>query len=192
MEREIMKRKETQQDFIKAFEKSILVAAGLLVALGLIGILAPNLISFSILVFMGCLMIVGGVFFGYYSYQYHTRSFVGWLKPLILITAGALILIHPGAGIAAFTLVVTLYLFMDAYASFGLAYARHPEPGWGWLLLNGLLSITLAMLLLVGWPETSALFLGIYIGISLLLDGITLLMLGMKMKKAEEEILDKA
>ncbi len=183
-----MDDRNRQQDFIKTFEKSILVAGGVLAGLGIIGIFVPHLISFTLEIFLGILMVMGGVFFAYYSYQYHTRSFIGWLKPVILILVGALFLIKPGAGTAAFTLLITFYLLVDAYAGFGLAYVRYPAPGWGWLLLNGLLSLTLAILLLVGWPGTSPVFLGLYISISLLFDGISLFMLGIKLKKAEEEM----
>ncbi len=183
-----MEDKNAPQDFIKAFERSILVAGALLAALGIIGIFAPHVVSFTLEIFLGILMITGGIFFAYYSYQYHTRSFIGWLKPVILILVGALFLIKPGSGIAAFTLLITFYLLVDAYAGFGLAYVRYPAPGWGWLLLNGLLSLTLAVLLLIGWPATSPIFLGLYISISLLFDGISLFMLGIKLKKAEKEL----
>ncbi len=175
-------------DFIKAFEKSILIIGGIIGAIGLIGILAPHIVAVTMTLFLGLIMIAAGVFFGYYSYQYHTRSFVGWLKPIILVTAGVMMLMNPKAGIAAVTLLITMYLFMDAYAGFGLAYARHPRPGWGWFLLNGILSLFLAVLMLIGWPATSPIFLGLYIGVSLLFDGISLFMFGMKLKADEDAL----
>lgn len=174
-------------DFIKAFEKSILVVGGIIGAIGLVGILAPHVMAITMTVFLGFIMVAGGVFFGYYSYHYHTRSFVGWLKPIILVTAGVMMLMNPGAGIAALTLLVTMYLFIDAYAGFGLAYARHPGSGWGWFLLNGIFSLFLAVLMLIGWPATSSIFLGLYISISLLFDGISLFMFGMKLKADAEK-----
>ncbi len=175
-------------DFIKAFEKSILIVGGIIGAIGLFGILAPHIMAVTMTVFLGLTMIAGGVFFGYYSYQYHTRSFVGWLKPILLVTVGVMMLMSPKAGVAAVTLLITMYLFMDAYAGFGLAYARHPQPGWGWFLLNGVLSLFLAVLMLIGWPATSPIFLGLYIGVSLLFDGISLFMFGMKLKAEEEHV----
>ncbi len=183
-----MRNQDTQEDFVGVFEKSILVAGAVLLALGVIGIFAPHVISITLSVFIGLMMLVGGVFFAYYSYQYHTKSFMGWLKPVILITVGALFLLKPGAGVAAFTLLVIFYLLIDAYAGFGLAYIRHPAPGWGWLFFNGLLSLTLALLLLVGWPATSPVLLGFYISISLFFDGLSLFMLGVRLKKTQQEM----
>ena len=175
-------------DFIKAFEKSVLIVGGMLGLIGLAGIIAPHIVAITTTVFLGIVMIAAGVFFAYYSYQFHTKSFVGWLKPIILVTVGVMMLMNPKAGIAALTLLVTLYLFMDAYAGFGLAYMRHPEPGWGWFFMNGIFSLLLAILMLIGWPTMSAVFLGLYIGISLLLDGISLFMFGMKLKAMEEKM----
>lgn len=182
------KEKNTSPDFIKAFEKSIFVVGGIIGAIGLVGILAPHIMAVTMTVFLGLIMVTGGVFFGYYSYHYHTRSFVGWLKPIILVTVGVMMLMNPGAGIAALTLLVTMYLFIDAYAGFGLAYARHPDSGWGWFLLNGIFSLFLAVLMLIGWPATSPLFLGLYISVSLLFDGISLFMFGVKLRADEDKM----
>ncbi len=175
-------------DFIKAFEKSILIVGGIIGAIGLFGILAPHVMAVTMTLFLGLTMTAGGVFFGYYSYQYHTRSFVGWLKPIILVTVGVMMLVRPQEGVAAVTLLITMYLFIDSYAGFGLAHVRYPRPGWGWFLLNGILSLFLAVLMLIGWPATSPIFLGLYIGVSLLFDGISLFMFGMKMKADEENM----
>jgi len=180
--------KHQEVDFIKAFERSILIVGGIIAAIGFIGVIAPHIMAVTMTVFLGVLMILGGILFGYYSYQYHTRSFVGWFKPILLVTVGAMMLMNPRAGIAAVTLLVTLYLFMDAYAGFGLAYMRYPGSGWGWFLLNGVLSLFLAVLMLIGWPATSPTFLGLYISISLLFDGLSLFMFGLKIKSEEEKI----
>ncbi len=72
-----MPEKNIRQDFIKTFEKSILVAGAVLAALGIIGIFVPHVISFTLEIFLGLLMITGGVFFAFYSYHYHTHTIIG-------------------------------------------------------------------------------------------------------------------
>lgn len=183
-----MKPKERKNpDFIKAFERSILIVGAIIAAMGLLGMILPHVMAVTMTVFLGIIMIASGVFFGYYSFHFHTKSFIGWFKPVVLVIVGFVMVTNPKAGVAAVTLLITLYLFMDAYAGFGLAHARYPRPGWGWFLLNGILSLFLAVLMLIGWPATSPLFLGLYISISLLFDGLSLLMLGMKLKEHEQE-----
>jgi uncharacterized membrane protein HdeD (DUF308 family) len=52
-----------------------------------------------------------------------------------------------------------------------------PLPGWGWMMANGVLSFLLAAVLLIGWPFSALWVVGLLIGISLFLDGVTLLIL---------------
>jgi len=77
--------------------------------------------------------------------------------------------------VAAVGLLLALYLLLDAFGSFALAQSIHPAKGRGWMYFNGIASILLAMLFLIGWPATSLWLVGLYVGISLLLDGWALL-----------------
>ena len=182
-EETIMSTVTTDQDAIKSVRTPLLIAGVLLSLVGAIGIFLPGVLSLAIEIFLGWLMIVGGILWGYYAYHAHSPSFISWLKPVILLVGGILLLVYPVSGIAAITLLVSFYLLTDAFGSFSLAFERRPLPGWVWMMLNGLLSLTLAVLILVGWPVTSPIYLGIIVGISLLFDGVSLFMLGVAMKK---------
>lgn len=168
----------------KSVGTSTCVAGILLMIVGAAGVFLPSLLSLTVEIFLGWLMVIAGVLFGYYGYQSRSRTLIDWLKPLILIIAGVLLLVYPTSGIAALSLMLSFYLFVDAFAGFGLAYERHPLAGWGWMTVNGVLSFILAVLLLVGWPATSPIYLGIYVGVSLFFDGLALLMLGLGLRKA--------
>ena len=93
-------------------------------------------------------------------------------------------LYSPAAGIAALGLLLSFYLMMDAFGSFTLAQAHYPAKGWGWMLVNGLFSLALAVLFLIGWPATSIWLVGLYVAISLLFDGIALSVIGWYIRKA--------
>ncbi len=168
-------------DLLKSTRKSFFTIGGLLIVLGGVGIFLPNLLSMAIEIFLGWLMLSGGILWAWYTYQWH-RGFNNWLKPLILIAGGLLLLVYPVTGIAAITLMIAFYLFIDAFGSFALALQRRPMSGWFWLIINAMISLLLAILLLTGWPVTSPVYLGIIVGISLLFDGLTLIMLGLAIK----------
>ncbi len=178
-----MNRVSNEQYPRKSSNKAVWVIGLLLAILGVVGIFLPGRLSFAIELFLGWLMIVGGVFWGYYIYQSHASSFIAWLKPLILVIGGGLLLFYPISGIAMIVLLLSFYLFTDAFGSFGLAYEHHPRPGWIWMVVNGIFSLVLAVLVLIGWPLTSPFYLGIVVGISLLFDGLSIFMLGLSMKK---------
>ncbi len=173
-----MKSTNTEIDPTKKMQSSIKITGILLVILGIAGILLPQALSLAIEVFFGSLMIIAGVLLAYHNYQNVFSSFVNWLKPLILIVGGVLLLVFPSSGIAAIMLVLSFYFFTDAFASFGLSQQRYPHSGWMWMTFNGILSALLAILILIGWPQSSLIYLGIFVGISLLFDGIALFMLG--------------
>jgi uncharacterized membrane protein HdeD (DUF308 family) len=60
-----------------------------------------------------------------------------------------------------------------------------PQTGWGWLMFNGITSLLLALVLIAGWPFSSAWLIGLFIGISLLIDGISLLMICLATRPTE-------
>ncbi len=174
----------SELDPIENLASTIKTLGILFIVLGFLGLLIPQIFSFVVEMFFGFIMLAGGLIFAYYSYQYPFSSFIDWLKPLILMVTGILLLIFPTSGVAAFILLLSLYFFTDAFASFALSYERHPRPGWFWMTLNGIFSALLAILILIGWPESSMFYLGIFIGISLLLDGFALYMLGRSITQA--------
>ncbi len=170
------------QDPVKQARTPLLVAGILLMLLGGAGIVLPDVLSLAIELFIGWLMVAAGVMWIYYSYQRHRNTFASWLKPLILVIGGVMLLVYPSSGIAALTLVMSFYLLTDSFGSLSLAFEIRPMRGWGWMLLNALLSLALGLLILIGWPATSAVYLGIIIGISLLFDGLALFMIGIAIK----------
>jgi len=173
----------TDRTLAKSMRKPLWVVGILLVALGTVGVFFPNIMSIAIEIYFGWLMVLAGALWSYYAFRIHVRSFSSWLKPVILVAAGVLWLMFPAPGIAVLTLLVAFYLLVDAFAGFNLAFEQRPQRGWLWLAFNGVLSLALAMIILVGWPEFSSFFLGIFVGISLLFDGLSLIMLGASLNR---------
>ena len=134
-------------------------------------------------IYLGWLMIMGGLLWLFYAYKLRVNSFGSWIKPIILLVGGGLWLAFPTSGIAALALLISFYLFLDAFGSVALAFERRPFQGWLWLLFNALISLILGILIVVGWPASSSFYLGIFVGISLLFDGMSLLMLGIALKR---------
>lgn len=178
-----MTLENTDRKLAKAMRRSLLVLGLLLAILGAAGVFFPNIMSIAVEIYIGWMMVLAGALWSYYAFRLHVHSFSGWLKPVVLVAAGILWLLFPAPGIAALTLLIAFYLLVDAFAGFGLAFERRPHQGWLWLVFNGVLSLALALLILVGWPATSSFFLGLFVGISLLFDGLSLIMIGVSLKQ---------
>ncbi len=100
-----------------------------------------------------------------------------------------MILFYPISGVETVDLLVAIYLLLDGFGSFALASLRKPAKGWWLWTLNGILSIILAIIFLMTWPFVPAemWLVGIYVGISLLVDGQVLIFLGAGAEKATHD-----
>jgi uncharacterized membrane protein HdeD (DUF308 family) len=159
--------------------KTVIITSIVLLLAGIVGIALPQFMSMAIAMFAGWLMIIAGGIALYITWHGFRDRGLAWLKPLALLAIGLLILLHPIAGTAALGLILAVYFLIDGFAGVSSAWELRPWSGWGWLMFNGILSLVLAVVFIVGWPFTSAWLIGLFIGISLFVDGLTLLMLGL-------------
>lgn len=171
------------KEMLRGFGKYTAIIGVLLVILGGIGIVLPIVMSIFTTAMVGALLLVAGALWAYHSGQAHSRQIMDWLKPVVLIIAGGLLLIYPLPGVASVGLMIAFYLLIDAFSSFALAHDIHPARGWGMMVVNGVASLVLAALFLVGWPETTLWLVGLYVGISMLFDGWALIFVWWALRK---------
>jgi len=155
----------------------------LLIVLGTTGIFLPGVMSLGTEFFVAWILLIGGVFWAIHTYKYSPKNIMDWLKPALLLITGGLMLFYPLSGVAAVGLLLAFYLLLDAFGSFALAQSIHPAKGWVWMSANGVLSVLLAMLFLIGWPASSLWLVGLYVGINLLFDGWALVFIGWMYRK---------
>lgn len=157
------------------FGKFSAIAGILLIVLAAVGIFLPSVMSLEVMILISSLLLIGGIFWLIHTFKYRSREWTEWLKPSLLLVVGGLMAFYPMAGIAMIGLLLATYLLIDAYSSFIMAYSLRHNRGWIWMVFNGLVSLLLATLFLVGWPASSLWLVGLYISISLLFDGVSLL-----------------
>ena len=159
--------------------KIVIITSIVLLLAGIAGIALPQFMSMAVAFFAGWLMIVAGGIAFYITWHGFRDRWIVWLKPFVLVVVGLLILLHPIAGMAALGLILAVYFLLDGFAGVGSAWEFRPRRGWGWLMFNGILSLLLAAIFIAGWPFSSTWLIGLFIGISLFFDGLSLLMLGL-------------
>jgi len=172
-----------EEKTLRGFGPYTLAIGILLLVLGTIGLVVPNLMSLATAVYVGWMLIIGGVFWSYHTWKYHRSQFMDWLKPVVLMITGGLMLFNPLSGVAAVGLLLAMYLLLDTFGSVALARGLYPAKGWGWMAFNAVVSLALAMMFLIGWPATSLFPVGIYVAISLIFDGWALIIIGWTARK---------
>jgi len=177
---------------VDSFKKYSKVGGILFIILGITGIIFPTLMSLTTLAFVSYLMILAGIFSGWLTWKSNKEDWVGWLKSFILLLTGLFMIFYPVIGIASIGLLFAIYFFMDAFAGFGLAFSLRPQKIWLLWLINAFTSLILAIIFVIDWPFSSLYLVGLFVGISLLFDGIALLTGGFYVDKSEEKDEKKA
>jgi uncharacterized membrane protein HdeD (DUF308 family) len=85
------------------------------------------------------------------------------LHGLASVVFGVMILAWPGISVYALTIVFGAYTLATGIVEFGTAFTTQGKEERGWLILRGLLGITVGVLVFA-WPEISALTLLYVIG----------------------------
>lgn len=156
----------------------------LLVIAGVLALLMPAIAALATALFFAWLLIFGGVFEIAYAIQTRARRGFGWklCSGLLTLALGVAILVMPVVGVASLALLVGSFLLLGGIARSLLAFRLRPLPRWGWVLFDGLLSIVLAILIMLGWPESSLALIGLLTGFSLIFSGIWRIVLGNELR----------
>ncbi len=150
-----------------------------LVILGIVSIARPAFAAIASTLVFGWVFIVAGVaqiifaFFGRNVRQLVWKLLLG----IIYLVAGATILSNVLVGVATITFVLGVTIFAQGVIQVVFAFTMRPIPGWVFVLGSGILSIILGILIWSEWPAGSVWLLGVWVGLSLLSDGLWAIML---------------
>ena len=152
----------------------------LMILAGLLAIFVPLIGGIAVYGLVSWLIIFSGA--AHLLFAWHARHDGGFMWEMLVgilyIFVGVIMLTHPAAGLASMTLFLALYLFgkgvLEVISSFS-----HSISGQGWLLLDGIITLILAIMIWRAWPSSSEWVIGTLVGISLVFSGITRLLLSM-------------
>jgi uncharacterized membrane protein HdeD (DUF308 family) len=162
------------------------IAAGIaLVLAGIVAILSPLAGALVAVALFGWMSIVGGIF--ELAYAWRTRDERGTLWRIILgvlyLGVGAYVLARPATGVVALALALGALLIGRAVFLALLSYELRHTNIWGWIAFDAAVSLLLGVLVLMGWPNDSVVFLGVYFGAGLLVNGINRLIVATMVRR---------
>jgi uncharacterized membrane protein HdeD (DUF308 family) len=132
----------------------------------------------------GFLMIAGGI--GEIINAFHAGRWSGTLIHLLLgvlyAIVGLMIVDQPEGAAVQLTLLIALFLIVSGI--FRIVFAISERfTGWGWVLLNGGVTLLLGMMIYKQWPSSSLWVIGLFIGIDLIFNGWAWIMLSMGLRR---------
>lgn len=146
----------------------------LLIALGIVAIVFPFLATVVVTLLVGWIFLFGGacMFFGAFSIHGTGPFFGALLFSLIAIAAGVFFLFNPLGGAVTLTLVIGVLLMFQGAFELIFAFEMRPHSVWLGMMASALASIMLALIIVAGWPQASAVVLGVLLGVNFLTTGI--------------------
>ena len=152
----------------------------LLILAGAVAIFVPAPAALAFVLLLAWLLVFAGVVEVVYAFHQRGEEGFGWkiASALATLVLGILMLLFPGAGIATLALMIGGFLLATGASNVMLGFRLKPKAGWGWVLLDGVLAIVVAILIASRWPQDSIGFVGILVGISLISGGMWRIVLG--------------
>jgi len=146
----------------------------LLIVFGFLAVLMPAVAALATAIVFAWVLILSGSFEVAYAIQTRADRGCGWklASGLLTLILGIAVLVMPLAGVASLALLVGGVLLVSGVARLMLAWRMRQSRGWGWVMFDGLLSVALAVLIVVGWPGSSLAIIGLLAGFTLISSGV--------------------
>jgi uncharacterized membrane protein HdeD (DUF308 family) len=174
---------ETTMDGVPrhSFTSSILFAI-LLILFGILAISLPMVASFGVSRVIAWLILIDGIVQFVYAFRSQGVGRTIWkiLVSLLYVAAGLYLLTHPLMGLAGLTLMLAVFFFVEGFVDIVMFVWTHRAAGSEWLLLHGIVTLLLGVMIWRHWPSSSLWTLGMLVGISMLVTGVTRLMMALK------------
>jgi uncharacterized membrane protein HdeD (DUF308 family) len=155
----------------------LLVLGIVMILLGTVAFFITPAATLGTVLVLGWLLIVSGIVETIQSIRMRNSGglFLHLIGGILGILVGLLVVTHPVAGALAWTM-----LFAAFFTVFGIfrivAAVRLKFPHWGWAVFDGIVTLLLGILLWAEWPWSGIWFIGIAVGVSLLLRGWSYIM----------------
>ncbi|MGB3293582.1 MAG: HdeD family acid-resistance protein [Phormidesmis sp.] len=186
--------KHEDQIQVKRGSGWVVALGAIMIILGIVAIASPLIAGVAAGVFLGWLFVVGSVVQAVDAFQHHRSNGSLILRlalSVLYFVVGVLLLLNPFAGAVSLTLLIGIFFFVDGIFRVFMAFKVKPAPRWGWILLNGILMIILGIFIWSQWPLNAPWILGLWIGVGLLINGITTLVFGTAVLAAGANEIDR-
>jgi uncharacterized membrane protein HdeD (DUF308 family) len=157
----------------------------LLIAFGALAIASPFVAAVTVSVFLAWLIIFGGVVHLVLAFHAHRAgSLIGKvLVGVAYVVIGGYLLLHPVLGVATLTLLLAALFLVEGILDVVMFFQLRPARGTGWMLLDGLITLGLAVMIGAHWPSSSLWAIGTLVGVSLIFSGVARVMMSLSVRR---------
>jgi uncharacterized membrane protein HdeD (DUF308 family) len=155
--------------------------------LGLAAIIVPLIAGLFATVFLGWLFLIAGIAGLVATLRVPQAPGFGWslISALVGVIAGGVLLWNPLQGLVTLTYVLTAFFIVDGILMIILAIAHRSELSgkWEWMMVNGVIDLTLAGIIISGFPGTLVWAFSLLVGIDMMFGGASLIAMALEARK---------
>jgi uncharacterized membrane protein HdeD (DUF308 family) len=156
----------------------------LLIILGCVAISSSILVTMFTIVVTGCILLAAGIV--QIAHGFWARRWKGMFVPVLLGllygVTGVLCITNPAASAMSLTLLIGAFCFAGGlFRMISSLFLRFSH--WGWVFFNGLVTFVLGILIVSQWPVSGLWVIGLFIGVDILLAGISLTSLSLSARR---------
>jgi len=170
---------------------SIVLSVSLII-FGILAIALPVASSIGIAIVIGWLVLFAGIAQVVHAFQSEGIGHIVWklVVAVFYIVAGAYLIARPALGAAGLTFVLGTFLFAEGVADVVAYFSARKSGASPWMLLDGIVTLVLGFMIWNRWPAGSLWVIGTLVGISMIMTGITRLMMALAVRKLAGHVSD--
>jgi uncharacterized membrane protein HdeD (DUF308 family) len=163
-----------------------IVLSVLLIVFGGLAILLPVETSLGVVIVISWLLIISGVVQFVHAFRCKGVGSAIWrtLIAVVYFATGLYLQFNLRVGLAALTLCLILFFLAQGVIDILMYLGTPKRKASGWLLLEGAITVILAIMIWKHWPTGSLWVVGALVGINMMMNGVTRLMLTMAIRRA--------
>jgi uncharacterized membrane protein HdeD (DUF308 family) len=154
-----------------------------MVFLGVVAMYIMPAATIGTVLVLGWLLVVSGLVESIYAFRVRRWGgfFLHLIGGILGIFIGLLVVTHPVAGALAWTLLFASFFIVIGICRLVAAISLK-FPHWGWAVFDSLITIGLGILLWAEWPWSGLWFIGLAVGVSLILRGWSYIMFSLAIR----------
>jgi uncharacterized membrane protein HdeD (DUF308 family) len=90
---------------------------------------------------------------------------------------------HPLLGVASLTLALAALFLIEGVLDIVLFFKMRTMRGSSWVLVDGIITLLLGLMIYLHWPSSSVWAIGTLVGVSMIISGVTRVMLSLAVRK---------
>lgn len=172
---------QTPSDILRHASTWSMLCGVLLIVLGMLAVGSPALAAVAVNALIAWLIVLAGVVHLFLAFHAHRAGSLLWklLVGIAYVFFGVYLIAHPALGVASLTLVLASLFLVEGIFDIVQFFQMRAVAGSGWIVADGMVTLLLGLMIYLQWPSSSGWAIGTLVGVSLIISGITRLMLSL-------------